>query len=160
MLKKIRQNYGGIIYLDVHTLSRGMGHHGDRDFKKIAHFDEWASCLDIIQANENEVKTLTDYDDEEEIARSLLKYGIKQLIITKGKAGAKVYYLQNGELNFIFQSALKIEAENHIGLGDIFEAAYFYNYIKTGGLYSALNIAVTASGLAAGHDGITKLKSL
>jgi hypothetical protein len=160
MLKKIRQNFGGIIYMDVHTLSRGIGHHGDRDFKKIEHFDEWAKCLDFIQVNENEVKTLTDYENEEEATREVLKHGIKQLIITKGKAGAKVYYLQNGELNFIYHSALNIEAENSIGLGDVFEAVYFYNYIKTGDLFSSLEKAVNASGIAAGHDGFSKLKIL
>jgi hypothetical protein len=160
ILKKIRQNFRGFIYLDVHTLSRGIGHHGDRDFKKIDHFEDWAKYLDIIQANENEVKTLTDYSDEEEIAQAVLKYGIKQLIITKGKAGAKVYYLQNGELNFIYHSALNIEAENSIGLGDVFEAVYFYNYIKTGDLFSSLEKAVNASGIAAGHDGFSKLKIL
>ena len=49
---------------------------------------------------------------------------------------------------------------NKIGLGDVFGAAYFYNYIKTGNLFSSLNAAVTASGIAAGHDGLSKLKSL
>jgi hypothetical protein len=159
-LKKTRQNFSGIIYMDVHTLSRGLGHHGHRGFRKIEHFNEWAECLDIIQVNEYEVKTITHHDEEEEIAREILKGGTKQLIITKGETGAKLFYLQNGELNFMFQSAVNIEAVNKIGLGDVFGAVYFYNYIKTGNLFYSLDVAVTASGLAAGHNGLTKLKSL
>jgi hypothetical protein len=159
-LKKIRQNFSGIIYFDVHTLSRGLGHHGHRGFRKIEHFNEWAECIDIIQANEYEMKTISHYDDEEEITRDILNCGVKQLIITKGEAGAKLYYLQNGELNFIFQSAAKIQTVNKIGLGDVFGAAYFYNYVKTSNLFCSLEVAVTASGIAAGHDGLSKLKNL
>lgn len=159
ILKKIRQNFTGIIYLDVHTLSRGLGHHGDRNFKLIENFNEWAACANVIQANEHEAKTLNLFDREEEIAREVLRHGTKQLIITKGQTGAKVYYLQNGEVNSIFQSAAKTDAENQIGLGDVFGAAYFYNYVKTGNIYSSLNAAIAASGIAAGNDGLNKLKS-
>jgi hypothetical protein len=159
-LKKIRQNYKGLIYLDVHTLSRGVGHHGDRDFKKIENFKEWAQCIDIIQVNENEVYTLSQSINENDIAREILNYGAKQLIITMGKAGAKTYYLQDGELNYVFCSSVKVDAVNHIGLGDVFEAVYFYNYIKTGNLFHSLDIAVKASGLAASHEGLSKLKNV
>ena len=159
-LKRIRENFSGIIYMDVHTLSRGMGHHGHRGFRKIPDFDQWAACIDIIQANEYESKTITCFEKEEEIAREILNCGVKQLIITKGEAGAKLYYLQNSELNFMFQSAVNIEEMNKIGLGDVFGAAYFYNYIKTNNLFYSLDVAVNASGIAAGHDGLSKLKSL
>jgi hypothetical protein len=158
-LIKIRENFSGIIYMDVHTLARGLGHHGHRGFRKIEHFNKWAERIDIIQVNENEIKTITPFDQEEEIAREIFNCGTKQLIVTKGNAGAKLFYLHNGELNFIFQSALKIDAVNKIGLGDVFGAAYFYNYIKSGNLFCSLDAAVNASGIAAGHDGLSKLKS-
>lgn len=159
-LKKIRENFKGIIYMDVHTLSRGLGHHGHRGFRKIDHFNQWAKCLDIIQVNEHEVNTITPFNEEKQIAREILAGGTKQLIITKGEVGAKLYYMQNDELNFLFQSAVKVEAVNKIGLGDVFGAAYFYNYIKSGCSFSSLNVAVNASGLAAGVNGLSKLKSV
>jgi len=159
-LIKLRQNFSGCIYMDVHTLSRGLGHHGHRGFRKIEHFNEWAAWIYIIQVNESESKTITPYNDEEEIARGILNSNTKQLIITKGEAGAKLYFLQNEELNFMFQSAIMIETDNKIGLGDVFGAVYFYNYIKTGNLFYSLNTDVIASGLAAGHDGLSKLKSI
>jgi hypothetical protein len=159
-LKKIRENFSGLIYMDVHTFSRGLEHHGHRGFRKIEYFNEWAECIDIIQANEHEVKTLTPFDEEEKIALEIFSCGTKQLIVTRGEAGAKLYYLQNNELNFIFQSALKIETANKIGLGDVFGAAYFYNYIKTRNSFFSLDVAVTASGIAAGLNGLSKLKNL
>jgi hypothetical protein len=159
-LKKIRENFSGFIYLDVHTFSRGLEHHGHRGFRKIEHFNEWAECVDIIQANEYEVKTVASFDDEEKIAIEILSRGTKQLIVTMGEVGAKLYYLQNNELNFIFHSAVKIETANKIGLGDVFGAAYFYNYIKTGNSFYSLEVAVVASGIAAGLNGLSKLKNL
>jgi len=159
-LKKIRENFSGFIYLDVHTFSRGLEHHGHRGFRKIEHFNEWAECVDIIQANEYEVKTVASFDDEEKIAIEILSRGTKQLIVTMGDVGAKLYYLQNNELNFIFHSAVKIETANKIGLGDVFGAAYFYNYIKTGNSFYSLEVAVVASGIAAGLNGLSKLKNL
>jgi hypothetical protein len=159
-LQEIRKNFQGLIYFDVHTLSRGLGHHGHRGFRKIENFNKWAECVDIIQANEHEVKTLTLSNDEVEIAHEIFNNRTKQLIVTRGEAGAKLYYWQNREFNFIFQSSLKTESVNKIGLGDVFGAAYFYNYVKTGDLFRSLNIAVTASGIASGPDGLSKLKSI
>jgi hypothetical protein len=159
-LKEIRKNFSGIIYMDIHTLSRGMGHHGHRGFRQIENFPEWASCIDIIQANEMELKTLTDKTGDEDIVREILSYGTRQILLTKGSAGAYLFYLLKGGLNFIFKSAAKVKAENKIGLGDVFGAVYFYNYIKTNDLYHSLDAAVTASGLAAEMDGLIKLKSI
>jgi sugar/nucleoside kinase (ribokinase family) len=159
-LKKIRQNFTGTIYLDVHTLSRGLGHHGHRDFRHIYNFKEWAECVDIIQANEYEIKTLSSEISDNDIALEILGCGTKQIIITKGPLGAKVYYLHNGELNSIFKSAAKVISGNKIGLGDVFGAVYFYNYIKIGDLFSSLENSVAASGLAAEQNGLTKLKKI
>jgi sugar/nucleoside kinase (ribokinase family) len=159
-LKRIRQNFSGTIYLDVHTFSRGMGHHGHRGFRKIDQFNEWAQCINIIQVNEHEAKTITSFDEEDKIAREILNIGSKQLIITKGVSGATLYYFQNNELNFISQSALKIKSVNKIGLGDVFGAAYFYNYIKSANLFYSLNAAINSSGIASIQDGLSKLKSL
>jgi len=159
-LIKIRQNFRGIIYMDVHTLSRGLGHHGHRGFRQIDNFTGWAECVDIIQVNEYEIKTLSEKTTDDEIALDILTCGTKQIIVTKGALGARVFYLQNGELNSIFISAAKICAVNKIGLGDVFGAVYFYNYIKTGDLFSSLEKSVTASGLAAEQTDLTKLKNL
>jgi len=157
-LKKIRQNFSGIIYLDVHTLSRGMNHHGHRGFRQIENFKYWAECVDIIQVNEFEIKTLSDKTSDDEIANEILHSGTRQIILTKGALGAAVYYLQNGELNSIFQPVSKVNLGNKIGLGDVFGAVYFYNYIKTGDLFSSLQKSVFTSGLAAEQNGLIKLK--
>jgi len=158
-LKKIRQSFTGLIYMDVHTLSRGINHSGHRNFRQIENFNLWAECIDIIQVNEFEIKTLSTKTSDEEIALEIFKSGASQLILTKGALGATVYYLHNGELNSIFKPAAKVKVRNLIGLGDVFGAVYFYNYIKTGNLFSSLENSVITSGLAAEQNGLTKLKN-
>ena len=157
-LKKIRQNFHGIIYMDVHTLSRGINHYGHRGFRPIENFRQWAECVDIIQVNEFEIKTLSKKSEDNEIALEILSFGTRQLILTKGEQGAMVYYLQNGELNSILKPVSRVSSGNKIGLGDVFGAVYFYNYIKSGNLISSLENSVITSGLAAELNGLSKLK--
>ena len=48
-LVQIRNNYSGLIFIDIHTLSRGLTEDFKREFRMIPDFESWAKCLDIIQ---------------------------------------------------------------------------------------------------------------
>ena len=89
-LKQLRKYYNGLIYFDVHTLSRGVDQSLNRDFKRIADFNQWAKCIDIIQANEAELLTMSDQNEEAVIIEELFSHGIRQIIITRAKRGATV----------------------------------------------------------------------
>jgi sugar/nucleoside kinase (ribokinase family) len=145
-IKEIRKNYNGIIYFDVHTFSRGLDSEMKRNFRRITDFEEWAKCVDIIQANELEVKTLSPKTNEEEIARELIGYGVKQLIVTKGNKGAKVYFSENIFLSSEEIPAVDVKPVSKVGCGDVFGAVYFYNYIRNKNLIEALTLANIAAG--------------
>jgi sugar/nucleoside kinase (ribokinase family) len=145
-IKEIRKNYNGIIYFDVHTFSRGLDSEMKRNFRRITDFEEWAKCVDIIQANELEVKTLSSKTNEEEIARELIGYGVKQLIVTKGNKGAKVYFSENIFLSSEEIPAVDVKPVSKVGCGDVFGAVYFYNYIRNKNLIEALTLANIAAG--------------
>ncbi len=145
-IKEIRKNYNGIIYFDVHTFSRGLDSEMKRNFRKITDFKEWAKCVDIIQANELEVKTLSSKTAEEEIARELIDYGVKQIIVTKGNKGVKIYFSKNKFLSSEEMPALDVKPVNKVGCGDVFGAVYFYNYIRNKNLIEALTRANIAAG--------------
>ncbi|RKY90346.1 MAG: hypothetical protein DRQ13_12750 [Ignavibacteriae bacterium] len=153
-LKEIRKSYNGIIYFDVHTFSRGLDSDMRRNFRRIKDFKEWAKCVDIIQCNELEVKTLSSKTIEKEIARELIGYGVKQLIVTKGNKGAKVYFSKNTFLSSEEIPALDVESVNKVGCGDVFGAVYFYNYIGNENLIEALTLANIAAGTSATYSDI------
>lgn len=144
-LQIIRNNYSGFIYLDVHTLSRGLDDNYRRNFRTIPNFNEWAKYLDIIQVNELEISTLSNSKSEKEIIREMFSYGIKILCLTKGDKGAEVFYKENEEIQSHFVKANKAENANVVGCGDTFGATFFYNYIRNANVIDSLNAAVKTS---------------
>lgn len=146
-LYEIRNSFSGLIYIDIHTLSRGLGENFNRNFRRIPNFEAWAKNVDIIQANEHEVFTLSNKNTETEVAKELFDFGIKILCITKGEKGAKIYYMKNSEICSYFIGAKKIQNANVIGCGDVFGATYFYNYILNKNEIDSLKKAVNSAEL-------------
>ncbi|MBK9098585.1 MAG: carbohydrate kinase family protein [bacterium] len=147
-LKQLRNDFKGLIYFDVHTLSRGVDDNMNRVFRRIEAFNEWAECVDILQANESELMTLSHNTSEADILNELFSYGIKQIIITKAEKGATVYFKSGIEIKRIHKDAIRVNVKNKIGCGDVFGAVYFYNYIKNKNVTLALEQANLFAGVA------------
>ena len=128
-LNKLRSDYNGLIFIDVHSLARGVEKDFRRNFKTIPNFEKWAECVDIIQVNQAELFTLSDKNSEIIIAKEILDLGVKILCVTKGIYGARIYFYKFGEVNSQFVSARKILNTFAIGSGDVFGATFFYSYI-------------------------------
>ena len=147
-LKELRKNCNGIIYFDVHTFSRSVDEKGNRIFRRITDFNLWAECIDILQANESELLTLSDQNEEAIIVEELFTYGIKQIIITRAEKGATVFFRNSDSISRIHPDALKVKPSNKVGCGDVFGAVYFYNYIKNKNVLLALEQANLFAGIA------------
>jgi pfkB family carbohydrate kinase len=159
-LKGIREKYKGIIYFDVHTLSRGLDKDMKRDFRLIPEFENWASNINIIQANEEEIKTINQQNDELSIAKEILNAGPEILIVTKGEFGARAYFKKKNEIQSVFKSSIKVNVNNKIGCGDVFGAVFFYSYIQTKNIEKSLQLAVCAGSFAVSNDKIEDYKNL
>ena len=147
-LKHLRKNYDGLIYFDVHTFSRGLDENGHRNFRRIEDFNEWSQCIDILQANESELLTLSDKKEEAAIVDKLFSCGIKQIIITRAERGATVFYKEQNSVKRIHKDALKTNVVNKVGCGDVFGAVYFHNYIRNKNVILALEQANLFAGIA------------
>lgn len=141
-LQAIRDKYNGIIFMDVHTLSRGLDETGSRKFRVIPGFEEWAKCLDVIQVNQNEVYSLFPLKTEIEIGSKLLELGVKVLCVTKGNLGARVYYQNDKEIASYHIAAKNVSQLKMVGCGDIFGSTFFYNYIRNKDARFSLHPAV------------------
>jgi sugar/nucleoside kinase (ribokinase family) len=144
-LNQIRNSFSGLIFIDVHTLSRGLNDDYKREFRKIPDFEKWAKCLDIIQVNQKELLTLSHKKTELEIVEEILILGVKVICVTKGEFGAKVYYIQQNEIASYFIAAKKISNPNIIGCGDVFGASFFYSYIRNKNTINSLTNAVDSA---------------
>lgn len=150
-LKDIRSKYSGLIFIDIHTLSRGLNEDFKREFRLIPDFEDWAECLDIIQVNQTELYTLSSKKNELEIVEEIILLGVKVICVTKGKSGAKVYYKNHNEIASYFIAAKKINNPNVIGCGDIFGASFFYSYIRNKNTMESLINAVENAELFVGN---------
>jgi sugar/nucleoside kinase (ribokinase family) len=159
-LISLRKSFKGLIYFDVHTLSRGLEADGKRSFRVIPDFFRWAGLLDIIQVNQHELFTLSDKKEQMDIVSEILNTGTKYLILTMEDLGARVYYLENGQINSLFKPANKIEVKNKIGCGDIFGAVFFYAYLKQSNINVSLEKANYAAGSAAAGVDLKELNKL
>jgi sugar/nucleoside kinase (ribokinase family) len=144
-LKTIRKNYNGVIYFDLHTLSRGVDNNMMRKFRPVPNAGQWISNVDILQCNNMELSTISSGTSREDIIRSILNYGLKYLIVTRGKYGAELYYLENNNVRAITRPASSVNVVNKIGCGDIFGAVFFYNYLCQRDTAYLLDAAVYAA---------------
>ena len=159
-MKEIRKNFRGNIFFDVHTFSRGLDKKGNRNFRRIDEFKNWAVNVDILQANEGELKTLSDKSEEAEIADELISYGIKTVIVTKSERGSVTYLKKQAEIKTVIIPSVKINTVNKVGCGDVFGAVFFYNYIRCKDIVYSLEIANVAAGISATYSNITDFKNL
>ncbi len=159
-LQIIRKNFKGLIYFDVHTLSRGINSKMKREFRPVPDASLWLKNVDVVQANENEIKTLDRSNDERELAANVCELGPRILIITKGNSGAQLYFREKGEVNSIFVKGENVKTVNKVGCGDIFGAVFFYSYISTGNAKLSLELANKAGALAASTLNLTDFSKL
>jgi sugar/nucleoside kinase (ribokinase family) len=159
-LQKLRKNYDGLIYFDVHTFSRGVDKSLNRIFRRIENFNKWAECIDILQANESELLTLTDKKDEVQIIDELFFYGIQQVIITRAERGATVFIQENGIIRKHHKDALQVNLINKVGCGDVFGAVYFYNFIKNKNVTLAIEQANLFAGISTTYSDIKEFFNL
>ena len=159
-VQQIRKNYNGQIYIDIHSLARGIDDNYRRDFRKIPEVEEWISSVDIVQANDHELFTLSEKKTEKEIAEELLHIGAKIILVTKSARGASVYTMKNGEVFSLSIPRIQIETKNKVGCGDVFGAAFFSFYIKDKNIEKAFTIANIAGGCIASYSEIKKMKDL
>jgi len=157
---KVRKEYDGLIYFDVHTFSRGVSDDMKRYFRRISDFHKWAENIDILQANEEEIKTISDKTVEIEIVKEMFSYGVKLFIVTKGEKGVRIYFRNNDEIESVFIPVVKVQPINKVGCGDVFGAIFFYNYIRTNDIIDSLRVANLAAGIATTYSQTADYKGL
>lgn len=147
-LQQLRKNFSGLIYFDVHTLSRGVEKGLERNFRLIESFNRWSECIDILQTNERELLTLSEKTNEIEIIEELFSTGIIQIIVTRAEKGATVYLNENDVIKKYHEDAIKVKLVNKVGCGDVFGAVYFYNIIKNKNVTLTLKYANLCAGIS------------
>jgi len=109
-----------------------------KDMKKVLKF------VDIFLPNKIEGMFLTKREEKKEIVKKLLNFDCKIVALKCGKEGCVV-----GDNEKIFKiKGMKVDAINPTGIGDIFNASFVFNYLKTGDIKQSGIFANAAGALA------------
>ncbi len=147
-LYQLRQSFAGEIYIDIHTLSRGVDENRKRYFRAIPHPEVWYGNVNFLQANEREILTLgAEHEGKDEIVENMLGIGVNGVIVTNEKKGAQVFYYQNEKKEFSFLNDSMISEMPCVGCGDFFGPVFFASWLNNRNYEKALTQGVTGSGL-------------
>lgn len=132
-LKKLRKNFNGLVYMDVHSLVRKESK-GELVPYYLSGWQEYTSCCDLIQMNMEEMKYFTGLDPEKGIdliALLILNSGPKILILTLGREGALLFFREDDKVVKKEMKPPQVYEGDVTGCGDVFGASFFGVYLKT-----------------------------
>ncbi len=90
--------------------------------------------IDILKANEYEMKVLTGITDIRAGARLLAEWGVKEVIITLGSKGSVIYH---EGIFFDIPAYVPMAVIDGTGCGDTYMAGYLFKRLKGAGLQEA-----------------------
>lgn len=155
--KKFREK----IYLDIHFLVMGIDKLGRRYPQKPDKIEPWLTNARFLQMNQREYETITDETDKIEFFKRNLKPD-QILMVTNGKTGAEVIYVDYGKITKKGFPAFKLASVvDATGCGDAFGAAFIYNFLKTEKLHESVRLAnhvAAANALLQGTNEMPLLK--
>lgn len=88
-LQRLRAAFRGPIYADLHSLLLGREPDGTRVPRPLPEWRAWVRCLDVVQLNEDELRTFPGAETSLDAAvLELLREGPGLVLVTQGAAGA------------------------------------------------------------------------
>lgn len=158
-LKRLRKNFNGPIYMDVHSLIRKEIDSVLTPYY-ISGWQEYAGCSDIIQMNIEEMKYFTSLEPSKGvdlIALLILNSGPRILNLTLGRKGAVLYLKENHRLIKREFEPPEIHEGDVTGCGDVFGAVFLAFYLKTKNPVKTCEKAVFYSSKKAKLKGVEEL---
>jgi hypothetical protein len=165
----LRRGYVGPIYADLHSLTLAVGDDGLRIPQPLTHTDDWFSCFDVVQVNEDELSMIGA--DPMAVAARALRNGVNLLIVTLADQGA--VYFTAGQMAFGHNRSgnaaptlrtAKIpavslaEVRDPTGCGDVFGATVVSHLIRGDSVEDAVRAANVFASRNAQYHGATNLQ--
>jgi len=165
-LQAFRRTSDALIYLDLHSLALGIDENGKRFYKVPENWRAWIACVDIIQLNEMEARTLGDFSGtsvEEFVTfgRELLQLGPKICHLTRGDKGTVVVFTEKNVIRSeVVEPPAIPEVKDVIGCGDAYEAGFLLRYLKQNDVVAATKVAIRVATANCTFVGSSKIKDI
>jgi len=162
--KKIRKEYQGIIYLDVHSLLMGFKSNGERYLKKRGNWNKWIKLVNIVQMNKFEAESIAKKKFKSD--GDVVDFAMKSLdgytdisIVTLGERGAIIVFKEKDGLHWEKINAFIYNDSSHsTGCGDAFSSGFVVNYLDTYDPVKSSTYASKVAGFNASLDSSEQLQ--
>ena len=160
-LEDLRRGYGGVIQLDIHSLTLGFGPGGLRVLAVPPDWRQWVACADWLQMNETEARLLGGTGAVEPFAVSLLDLGPSTVLVTLGGSGVVGAWRAGGERRSLRLGPVARYAKPYpTGCGDVFGAAFAFARLRGAGVADAMRVANGVAGTKAGLEPLSALHAI
>ena len=164
VLRRLRENYRGIMLLDIHSLLLGIDKKGNRFSQALPEWREWTSNFDCVQMNLEEAENLLNgestYFEIQELAEDMVRNGIKVVNITLGSEGSLVV-CKEGKIiksNYI-EPAITDDSVDPTGCGDAYGATFTLEYLRGSGVIKSAETANSVAGVVSTMSGVEDILS-
>jgi adenosine kinase len=151
------------IHFDFHSLTLGIDQDHRRFRRPLTDWRRWCFMANSVQLSEEEAAGLTaERYDEPTLINQLMPLMVSTLLITRGERGVSIVRQEHKKLFRDDIPGVKLgEPINTTGCGDVFGAAFFYEYLRAKDSRAAAsyaNRAAAVKSLFHGPDGLVSLK--
>jgi sugar/nucleoside kinase (ribokinase family) len=156
------RSHGIPLHFDFHSLTLGIKPDHERVRRPLEMWRRWAFMTDTVQLNEEEIGGLTlERLTEQQTVGHLLTLSVKGVIVTRGERGATLYHSEHKKvLRNDYEGMRQENAVDTTGCGDVFGAAFLYQYARTKDLLASTDFANRAAAAKTRQMGVEGLKNL
>jgi adenosine kinase len=131
------------VHFDYHSLTLGVRGNNERFRRPVQDWRRWAFMMDTVQLNEQEMAGLTvEGLGVERAAGHLLTLGVKGVLVTRGERGVTLF--RNDHKKVVRKDIAGVTVDRVLdstGCGDVFGAAFLFQYVKTSDLAASAEFA-------------------
>ena len=134
-LERLRENYKGLIYIDLHSLILGRRKTGRgvrRYMRRPREWERYAACADILQLNSSEFELLAGRKADKKTVTDFYRRhmtGSQLLVITLGQKGCLLVSGKHRIRARLIESFAVRKVFDTTGCGDIFAAGFIREYL-------------------------------
>jgi sugar/nucleoside kinase (ribokinase family) len=131
------------LHFDYHSLTLGIRENHERFRRPVEDWRRWAFMDDTVQLNEEEIGGLAvDRLSERQTIGHMLTLSVKGVVVTRGERGATLYHSEHKKILRNDIDGIKLEhPRDTTGCGDVYGAAFHFQYVKTRDLVAAAEFA-------------------
>jgi len=129
---------GKMIVLDVQGFIRSVDDNGRIVYKKWVNAENFLDKVDIVHADYDEGKFITDKKSIVEIIERFIDYGVKIVLITLGRKGA---YIGDRNSIFFIPSLVPERVVDETGAGDVYTTIFSLEYFIGKNIVEAASMA-------------------